>query len=32
MGGSRILAMTSNRRQDYHQAHWQLAQHFFQIC
>ena len=28
MGGSRILAMTSNRRQDYHQAHWQLAQHF----
>ena len=28
MGGSRILAMTSTRRQDYHQAHWQLAQHF----
>ncbi len=28
MGGSRILAMTSNRRQDYHQAQWQLAQHF----
>lgn len=39
MGGSRILAMTSNRRQDYHQAHWQLAQHFsrfveehFELC
>ncbi len=28
MGGSRILAMTSTRRQDYHQAQWQLAQHF----
>jgi hypothetical protein len=39
MGGSRILAMTSNRRQDYHQAHWLLAQHFsrfledhFELC
>ena len=39
MGGSRILAMTSNRRQDYHQAHWQLAQYFprfvedhFELC
>jgi hypothetical protein len=39
MGGSRILAMTSTRRQDYHQAHWQLAQHFsrfleehFELC
>ena len=31
MGGSRILAMTSNRRQDYHQAHWQLAQYFSQF-
>jgi hypothetical protein len=28
MGSSRILAMTSNRRQDYHQAHWELARHF----
>jgi hypothetical protein len=39
MGGSRILAMTSTRRQDYQQAHWQLAQHFsrfleehFELC
>jgi hypothetical protein len=39
MGGGRILAMTSNRRQDYHHAHWQLAQFFhqfveehFQLC
>jgi len=39
MGGSRILAMTSNRRQDYHQAQWQLPQHFsrfvekhFELC
>jgi hypothetical protein len=39
MGGGRILAMTSNRRQDYHHAHWQLAQYFaqfveeqFQLC
>jgi hypothetical protein len=39
LGGSRILAMTSNRRQDYHQAHWQLAQSFprfveehFEVC
>ena len=31
MGGSRILAMTSNRRQDYHHAQWQLAQHFSQF-
>jgi len=39
MGGGRILAMTSNRRQDYQQAHWQLSQHFseflnshFELC
>jgi hypothetical protein len=28
MSGSRILALTSNRRQDYQQTHWQLAQVF----
>jgi hypothetical protein len=28
MSGSRILALTSNRRQDYHQTYWQLAQLF----
>jgi hypothetical protein len=28
MGGGRILALTSNRRQDYQQTHWQLAQVF----
>jgi hypothetical protein len=39
MGGSRILAMTSTRRQDYQQAHWQMAQSFpqfveehFELC
>jgi hypothetical protein len=28
MSGSRILALTSNRRQDYHQTLWQLAEMF----
>ncbi len=28
MGGGRIMALTSNRRQDYQQTHWQLAQVF----
>jgi hypothetical protein len=28
MGASRILVLTSNRRQDYHQTHWQLAEVF----
>lgn len=28
MGGGRILALTSNRRQDYQHTHWQLAQVF----
>ena len=28
MGGGRIMVLTSNRRQDYHQTQWQLAQVF----
>ena len=28
MGGGRIMALTSNKRQDYHHAHWQLGQDF----
>jgi len=28
MGGSQILVLTSNRRQDYQHTHWQLAQVF----
>jgi hypothetical protein len=28
MGGSQIMALTSNRRQDYHHTYWQLAQVF----
>ena len=28
MGGGRIMALTSNRRQDYQHTHWQLAQDF----
>jgi len=28
MGGSRIMAFTSNRRQDYRHTHWELAQVF----
>lgn len=28
MGGGRIMALTSNKRQDYQHTHWQLAQYF----
>jgi hypothetical protein len=28
MGGGRIMALTSNKRQDYHHTHWQLAHDF----